>query len=266
MRRFLNLFLRLAPAWILAVSLLASSAWAGAGPDKLRIAYTEFPPIEYQNELGEPAGPFIELTRKVVEEAGYEAEFIFLPVSRIYLYLKSGTIDLWPGLAGIPSLQGEVLESWVNAYPVQLNVWYLEGSDALTHFEQLKGKTVIVIAGYTYGGLLSWLERKEYVTLTSAPDSRAALEMLKLKRGDYALDYVQPLQEILNHPTDSMIRGSELRSRYTAWLYSLAIPRAALLRDELDDAYLRLVARGELPPVRESDSDYIIPGFPDGPR
>ncbi|PCM44050.1 substrate-binding periplasmic protein [Marinobacter sp. ANT_B65] len=264
MRRFLNLFLRLAPAWILAISILASPAWAGA--DKLRIAYTEFPPIEYQNERGEPAGPFIELTRKVVEEAGYEAEFIFLPVSRIYLYLKSGTIDLWPGLAGIPSLQGEVLESWVNAFPVKLNVWYLEDTDALTHFEQLKGKSVIVIAGYTYGGLLSWFERTEYVTLTKAPDTRAALEMLKLKRGDYVLDYLQPLKEILTYPSDSKIRGSELRSRYAAWLFSLASSRAALLRDELDDAYLRLVRRGVVSPVRDTDSDYIIPGFPDGPR
>lgn len=250
----------------LVIAILARPVWADVDSYKLRIGYTEFPPIEYQNELGEPAGYFIELTRKVVKEAGYEAEFIYLPVSRIYLYLKDGTVDLWPGLSGVPGIQEEVLESWVNTEPVPLFAWYLEASEPLTHFDQLAGKTVIVISGYTYGGLLSTLENSENIRLTEAPNSRAALEMLKLKRGDYVLDYRQPLEAILTQPSDSKIRGSELRSRYLAWLFSLASPRAALLREEFDDAYLRLVSRGEVPPVRDSDSDFVIPGFPERPR
>ncbi|MDO6441716.1 MULTISPECIES: ABC transporter substrate-binding protein [unclassified Marinobacter] len=247
----------------LAIAVTASPVWADTASNRLRIAYTEFPPIEYQNDQGEPAGYFIELTRKVVEEAGYEADFIYLPVSRIYLYLKRGLVDLWPGLSNIPGVQGEVLESWVNVYPVQLNAWYLEGSEPLTHFDQLEGKTLIVIGGYTYGGLISWLERSERIQLSEAPNNRAALEMLKLKRGDYVLDYREPVQEILTHPEDSMIRGVELRSRYAAWLYSLVSPRAAVLRDELDDAYLRLVSRGEAPSYQDFYSDYVIPGFPE---
>ncbi|MBL1272021.1 MAG: transporter substrate-binding domain-containing protein [Oceanospirillales bacterium] len=254
------------PLLLLAIAVLASPVFAETGPNTLRIGYTEFPPIEYQNEQGEPAGFFIDLTREVVKEAGYTPEFIYLPVSRIYLYLKSGAIDLWPGLSGIPSLQGEVLESWVNAHPVQLSAWYLESSEPLLHFDQLEGKTVIVIGGYTYGGLLAWLEASGRILLTEAPNNRAALEMLKLKRGDYVLDYRQPVEAILTQPADSMIRESELRSRYSAWLFSLASPRAALLREELDDAYLRLVSRGEAPPVQDLDSGFVIPGFPEGPR
>ena len=254
------------PFLLLVISVLASPVFAEAGSNTLRIGYTEFPPVEYQNEQGEPAGIFIDLTREVVKEAGYKPEFIYLPVSRIYLYLKNGTIDLWPGLSGIPSLQGEVLESWVNAYPVQLSAWYLETSEPLLHFDQLEGKTVIVIGGYTYGGLRAWLEASGSIVLTEAPNHRAALEMLKLKRGDYVLDYRQPVEAILTQPADNMIRESELRSRYSAWLFSLASPRAALLREELDDAYLRLVSRGEAPPLRDPDSSFVIPGFPEGAR
>jgi len=247
---------------LLAMITLAGPALAEADDNKLRIAYTEFPPIEYQNEQGEPAGHFIELTRKVVQEAGYEAEFIYLPVSRIYLYLKSGTVDLWPGLSGVPVLEREVLESWANVYPVQLSAWYLESSEPLTHFDQLEGKTVIVIGGYTYGGLLTWLKASSHVRLTQAPNNRAALEMLKLKRGDYVLDYREPIEKVLDQTTDSMIRGSDVRLRYSAWLFSLASPKAALLREEFDDAYLRLVSRGEAPPIRDFNSGYVIPGFP----
>ncbi|WP_298451620.1 transporter substrate-binding domain-containing protein [uncultured Marinobacter sp.] len=247
---------------MLATVTLSGPVLADIARKKVRIAYTEFPPAEYRNEQGEPAGFFVDLTRKVVEEAGYEPEFIYLPVSRVYLYLKSGAVDLFPGLSGVPTLKYEVLESWVNVYPTRLNAWHLEDSEPLTHFDQLEGKTVIVIGGYTYGGLLSWLEKSGRIRLTEAPNSRAALEMLKLKRGDYVLDYRETVSDMLTRPSDSKIRGSEVRSRYSAWLYSLANPRAAVLREDLDDAYLRLVSRGETPPVRAFKAGFVIPGFP----
>lgn len=264
MRKSTALFL----FWSAFIALLAMTAFVNpvladnTEPATLRIAYTEFPPIEYQTEDGEPAGHFIDLTRKVVQEAGYKAEFIYLPIGRIYLYLKNGTVDIWPGLSGVQALQGKVLESRASAYLVQLSAWSLESTEPLTHFDQLDGKTVIVIAGYTYGSLLSWLENSDRMHLTQAPNNRAALEMLKLKRGDYILDYRPPVNEILAQPSDSQIVESEVRTRKSAWLYSLANPKAALLRDTLDDAYLRLVEKGEAPPSGDLGSNYVVPGFP----
>ncbi|MGO1463482.1 MAG: substrate-binding periplasmic protein [Marinobacter sp.] len=248
---------------MLTLAMLTGSALAQTSGNTVRIGYTDFPPMEYQNEQGEPAGHFIELTRNVVQEAGYEAEFIYLPVSRIYLYLKNGTIDLWPGVSGITDLEGEVLESWMNVYPVHLSAWYLESSGPLVHLDQLQGKIAIVISGYTYGGLLSWLKQSSQVRLTQAPNNRAALEMLKLKRGDYVLDYREPVEMILNETADGTIRGVNIRSRYSAWLYSLASPRAAVLRDAFDDAYLSLLRRGEVPSVQDFNSGQTIPGFPE---
>jgi polar amino acid transport system substrate-binding protein len=232
----------------------------------LRVAYLEFPPISYQAADGTPAGSFIELTRKVALEAGYQPDFIYLPVSRVYLYLTNGAIDVWPGVTEVPSLEDEVLESWVSPFPVQLSAWYREGTPPLEHFDQLQGKRVIVIGGYTYGGLKGWLERNRGIKLTEAPNHRSAVDMLKRKRGDYLLDYQAPVQEILKERSSSVIRESEVRTRNTAWVFSLANPRAALLRNEFDDAYLRLVEKGEVPPVRELSSGYVIPGFPEDVR
>ncbi|MGO1502628.1 MAG: substrate-binding periplasmic protein, partial [Marinobacter sp.] len=131
------------------------------------------------------------------------------------------------------------------------------------HLDQLQGKIVIVIGGYTYGGLLSWMEASSQIRITQAPNNRAALEMLKLKRGDYLLDYREPVEMILNETADSMIRGTDIRSRYSAWLYSLASPRSAMLREAFDDAYLRLLRRGEAPSVQDFNSGVVIPGFPE---
>ncbi|MBU2952975.1 substrate-binding periplasmic protein [Marinobacter sp. F3R08] len=251
--------------FLLAVTLLAMGAHAHGGVpgNPLRVAYVEFPPITYQTPDGKPAGMFIEFTRKVAVEAGYEPEFVYLPVSRAYLYLTNGKVDVWPGLTNIPALDGEVLESWASPLPAQLSAWYLAGTQPLDHFDKLLNKTVIVIGGYTYGGLLYWLESKDSIRVTEAPNHRSALDMLKRGRGDYLLDYRQPVMDTLEVPADSMIRESEVRSRNLAWLFSLANPRAAIVREAFDDAYIRLAETGEVPPVRKLKEGYVIPGFPE---
>ncbi|WP_257900246.1 substrate-binding periplasmic protein [Marinobacter sp. F4206] len=232
-------------------------------PKTLRIAYVEFPPMTYRNHAGQPDGEMIDITRKVVEEAGYVPEFIYLPVSRVYLYLSNGQIDLWPGLTDIPSLEGEILESWVSPLAIQLSAWYREGMAPLENFSQLKGKTVIVIGGYTYAGLINWLNRSDDIRITEAPNHRSAIDMLKRNRGDYLLDYRQPVNQVLTYPSDSEVVESEVRTRNIAWLFSLASPRAAVLREEFDDAYLRLAAAGDVPPVRTITPGFVIPGFPE---
>jgi len=251
---------------LLAIVASSSMAETGGKGQVVTIAYNEFPPFAHHTESGEASGLIIEMTRKVVEEAGYEPEFLFLPISRIYLYLKNGTVDAWPGLTNIPQLEGEVLESWAQPLSVQLSAWYLEGNPPLKHFNDLQGKTVIVIGGYTYAGMIQWLRESDQILVTEAPNHRAAIDMLKRRRGDYVLDYHAPVQEILTEPSDSVVRESEVRSRTAAWLFSLANPRAAILREEFDDAYLRLVQRGELPAIHPNGHGYVIPGFPEAYR
>ena len=255
--------------WLFLFALLAPTFAQGeeTAAKTVRIAYVEFPPITFRSEVGHADGELIDITRKVVREAGYVPDFVHLPISRVYLYLKSGQIDVWPGLTNIPSLDGEVLESWVSPMPVQLSVWYQKGKGSpLEHFDQLRGKRVIVIAGYTYAGLINWLNQAEDIRITEAPNHRAAVDMLKRNRGDYVLDYRQPIKQILTEPSDQNVLESEVRTRNTAWLFSMAQPRAAILREEFDDAYLRLVQAGEVPPVRELSPGFVIPGFPEAYR
>lgn len=251
-------------AWLSGALLLSGTAHAAADTRPvLKVAYAEFPPIEYRNDKGEAAGLFIDLTRKVAAEAGFTLEFVYLPVGRIYLYLQNGTVDLWPGLTGIPSLRDDVLESWASPLPVQLSAWYVEGTPPLAQFKDLEGRRPIVIGGYTYGGLLNKLQAAKNVEITEAPNHRAGIDMLKRNRGDYLLDYRQPVMEILRQPSDRMLRQSEVRTRNTAWLFSLVNHDASDLREAFDDAYLRLAERGEIPPVRKLSTGFVLPGFPE---
>lgn len=242
---------------------LSASETSSEAASTVRVAYVEFPPISYRNEQGEPTGEFVDITRKVAAEAGYQLEFIYLPVARTYLYLTNGTIDLWMGLTDIPALKDDVLESWISPIPVELSAWYLEGAPPVDHMDRLRNKTVILIGGYTYAGLRDWLTAQPDIRITEAPNHRSGLNMLKRQRGDYLLDYRQPVQETLSRNSDAEIRESEMRSRNAAWLFSLANPRAAILREAFDDAYLRLAERGEVPPVRRFQQTYVVPGFPE---
>ena len=228
----------------------------------LRVGYTEFVPFTYQNSRGQPAGAFIDITRKVMAEAGYTPEFLFLPPSRMLLHLRTGALDLAPTLSGTPLVVYETLESWVSPDSMELHAWHLDTTQALTEFDQLRHKRLIVISGYNYGGLITWMDTQSDIHMTEAPDHRAGLEMLKRDRGDYLLDYHIPVQALLSLPEDAHILSTAISSREGVWVFSLTNPRAALLREEFDDAYIRLAEKGEVPPLRRLAPAYRIPGFP----
>lgn len=257
---------RAVKAWLLAavvaVSALMQTAMADTGRPTLTVGYAEFPPLEYLDDNNRAAGVFVELTRKVAEEAGFDLEFVYLPISRTYFYLKNGVIDLWPGLTQIPELQGHVLESETSPLPVQLSVWSLEGTPTATRFESFHDRILILIAGYTYGGLREYLEQQDNIRLTYAPNHLAALYMLERNRGHYLLDYQHPVREVMKEYGITGIQEQQVRTRYTSWLFSRQNPDSHRLREAFDAAYRRLEARGEVPPAITKDADYLLPGFP----
>ncbi|MDC0660931.1 substrate-binding periplasmic protein [Marinobacter sp. SS21] len=258
--------------WLIAVvvvvgTLVQTVAIASSGPSESRpqiltVGYVEFPPLEFMDEHNRASGRFIELTRQVAAEAGYDLEFAYLPISRIYFYLKNGVIDLWPGLSQIPELQDQVLESEISPVPVRLSVWSLDGSAPVTRFESFHDRILILITGYTYGGLRDYLEQQDSIRLTYAPNHLAALYMLQRDRGHYLLDYQFPVREVMKEQGISGIQEQEVRTRYSAWLFSRKNPHSRRLQRDFDAAYRRLEARGEVPPAIARDADFLLPGFP----
>lgn len=254
--------------WVLSLcSFAVVSMPAPANPVQerqiVKVGYTEFAPLTYQNSRKEAAGEFIEITRKVVIEAGYNPVFQYLPPSRLTLYLSTGDIDLAPYGSRSPPLRNTTLESWISPVSLKLSVWHLDTTERPEHFNTVAGKRVIVVRGYTYGGLLDYMISNGNISLTEAPDHRAAIDMLKLDRGDYLLAFNFPVEVLLEPAKDANVRATGVSSVDGVLLYSLSNPRAAVLREELDDAYIRLSEKGEVPPPQRIDIRLDIPGFPD---
>lgn len=210
--------------------------------DKIKVAYVEFPPIEFKNKDGAPSGTLINITKMVLDNAGLDYEFIYLPIARAYLYIKEGNVDLWPGLIGIPSLQGRVLESKSIPGSITLSAFYLKGTPPLSNVQQLSGTDTILINGYTYAGLINRLTKPSFkMKALFTPSHESGLKMLQLRRGDYFLDYNEPVYAYLkDNPMDN-IEHSVLNKRYASFIVSKKHPNAKQLLNKLDQSYEQLL-------------------------
>ncbi len=65
----------------------------------LKVRVSQWPPQYYQDDDGNWTGVDIEIAQAIIEEAGFEAEFIALPWARGLRYLKNGKIDMILGFA-----------------------------------------------------------------------------------------------------------------------------------------------------------------------
>jgi polar amino acid transport system substrate-binding protein len=216
---------------------------------KLKVAFVEFPPMEYVGSSNKPAGVFIDITKAVLDNAGIDFEFVQLPVSRTYLYIKDGNIDLWPGLAGIPALQGYVIESHSIPVTITLSAWHLKNNTNIEGISDLTAKTVILINGYTYGGLLYKITKPEFgMTALYAPNHLSGLKMLQRGRGQYLLDYNEPIFNQLETYSVEDLSHTMLNIRDGAFIISKKTPKAQQLRQILDQSYKQLVSEGKIKP------------------
>lgn len=131
------------------VVLLGMSAPVAAKP--VTLAYVDFPPYEYQID-GKPAGVLVEIVQDVFKRAGVELELVFYPFKRALAEVKAGRID---GLFNFYKNK-ERLQHFDYSDPVITNplVLFVKNDSDLTFsgkLDDLKGKRIAAMLGYTYG-------------------------------------------------------------------------------------------------------------------
>lgn len=184
------------PLIFLLSLLLVGTAPASEEPATLHAAYIDFPPLGYTNQDGEADGEVVRLANQLATEIGVKLTWQEYPLSRIYLNLQQGSVDLWPGTSGIPAIMEHTLESTTLGRSITLSAYHRPETPAITGWEDLAGKRIIIIRGYTYRGRLDTIMRESRATVT-APNHRAGLRLLDLERGDYLLDFSRPMERAL---------------------------------------------------------------------
>jgi len=191
----LKALLYLAVTVILGVP--AASLAEPTAPRILNVGYYEFAPAIYTDAHGTARGELAELTRRVARQAGYGVRFRALPSARLYGALEKGSIDLWPGAQGKPELAAHTLEGRHMLSQINLNLYHRAGTPAPRIPEDLAGKSLILIGGYSYWPNINALLDDPGLDLRVLRTSNhlSALEMLRRNRGDYLLDYQIPVEQ-----------------------------------------------------------------------
>jgi len=103
-----------------------------------------YPPYEFIDKQGKPAGFNVELTRAIAEVMGLNVEIRLGPWSGMRRALESGEVDIVQGMAFSRERTGEVDFSTPHALLYQ-SIWTRRDDRRIRSLEDLRGKEVIVM-------------------------------------------------------------------------------------------------------------------------
>ncbi|HLA31333.1 MAG TPA: transporter substrate-binding domain-containing protein [Pseudomonas sp.] len=235
--------------------MLAAVLWCGAShaatpaaaKPLVQVGYYEFPPYSYSDSQGRPSGAILRLTKRLLEHAGYSAEIRAYPSARLYSGLQDGSVQVWPGAPGKPELLEHSLETRNQVGEIVLNLYFRRDTLLPRLPEDLKGRGLIMITGYSYWQPVNQLINDPALAIEQHRTSThtAALEMLQRRRGDFLLDYQTPVEQARKNLGISELPFLQLQRIPLKLIVSRHAPGAEALRDALDRAYEELQAAGE---------------------
>jgi len=235
--------LRLLP---LLLSLIAPPALAG--PPELEFVYPDQSVWTTRLDLrGEPVNPLLELATTLLGRAGLSWHGRAYPAARMFERLREGSEQV-SMLVASPALAACCLLSRKPVAAVELRVYRKAGTPPVHRREDLTGKTVITIRGYSYGGLLDFIEAPGNRVVHSATARHdSAFAMLAAGRGDYLVEYPGPAAEVLaDHPVAGL--AFDVLSRLDVHLVlSRRYPDAPAVMERLEAIAETLAAEGAHP-------------------
>lgn len=211
------------------------------------VGYYDFPPSVSTSPEGRAEGPLVDLLTRLLQRAGYAAEFRGLPIARLYNDMREGRVDLWAGAPAKPELAGYVLESDRPLSEVRLNLYYRPDTPPPNVRDELGGKVVIMLSGYSY-----WPRTRELlfdptrkVQELRTNHRASALALLLRKRGDYLLDYQLPMEKTIRDAGLSPLPHVTLEALPIRLIVSRKSDNAEVLLQRLDAAFDQMRAEGE---------------------
>ena len=233
---------------VLLAWLCCAPAQAQQAPElTISVGYYEFPPYSWTDEHGLPRGSILVLTERLLRHAGYRGQYRSLPNARLYAGLRDGSVQLWPGAGGKTELDGHTFEARNAIGEIKLALYARPGQPAPRIPDDLHGRGIILISGYSYWPAVNRLlaDRSLELRLHRTSSHLSALEMLLRQRGDYLLDYQDPVRQASRTLGLAELPYTELQNLQLRLIASRSAAGSAELLEALDRAYEELRAAGE---------------------
>lgn len=234
---------------LLSTLLVAVPVMAEPDQEPLEFGYINLPPFGFTDNQGRSKGYLVALARRVFEAMDEPVRFIQHPATRLYRQVDSGKTAFTLAAADLNRLNQTAVESSQAAMRLTLALYRRKGTDAITELSQLKDQHVVLMKGYSYGELGSFLEREaDNMRITEARSHKSALRMIQFGRADYLLNYQTAADTTI---AQERIRGleREVISEVDVQLFvSRALENAQSLADEWDHHLRSLRRNDQLPP------------------
>lgn len=210
-------------------------------PLLLKYGYPEQPPRAFTNSQGEPDGYYPRLLKILLGRADMQWQGASYPAKRLMINLDSGETN-FSILVKNPVLEKCCLYGSKPVWFDELRAYYVGNKPALRKREDLVGKRIITLAGFAYGGLITFIEDPaNRIENNPAQSHQAAFEMLDAGRADYLLDYAEPAasEGLAKHPVANL-RSEVLDTVHMYFVLSRSYPNARAVLDRLDTLYQKM--------------------------
>jgi polar amino acid transport system substrate-binding protein len=235
-------------AAVLFLGLFLSAFVGGASAAPLKTAYVEFPPFTYTDTDGSPKGNLIDLLAKVSADAGLTYTAESAPARRLFQGVADGSYDLFLGIKTPEVFQGTTVIGQSVIARIDLHAYGIGQVPVIKAREDLSGKKVIVLTGYSYGGWRAYMDDPaNKVEVIEARTPEQALQLLTAGRAPVLLQYSLPMAQATDGRTVTDLKSTLISSLDCYFAVSAKRPDAAETVAKLDGSFYKLKAAGALP-------------------
>ncbi len=219
----------------LAVSLFTAVPAPAAEP--VRLVYVEFFPYSF-TEDGEPAGVLIDAFETAAERLGFAYTVESAPAKRLFQGIARGEYDVFLGVRSAQAFAGTTLVSDSVIARIELRAWALGEAPPIRAREDLAGRSLITMAGYTYGGWRAYIDDPANgVTAIEATSPSQALQLLERGRAPVLLQYRLPMEQALAGRSLPELRSTLISSTDLHIVVSNRMPDGAAFLRRLETAF-----------------------------
>ncbi|MBF0377895.1 MAG: transporter substrate-binding domain-containing protein [Desulfamplus sp.] len=214
---------------------------------EVKIGVLHFPPFYVVEEGQEPSGILIDYIKASLDKCSITYSIEGYPAKRVYKNLANGISNIFLGPKGVPEFEGNVIYGNEKVIQIDLRIYTRGDTQLLKTKEELKGRTILIIRGYGYGGLIKYLEDPtNNITLDVTDGHELAFKKLQMKRADYLLDYSAPAETTLKSVIIPGIQNHSISLLDVFFIVSKKTPDAEKLLKQLEQAFVDLKKEGKL--------------------
>ncbi|TVO70750.1 substrate-binding periplasmic protein [Sedimenticola selenatireducens] len=190
---------------LISLLIFPAISWADDSTPEIEYAYPNQSVWTIRtDDKGILKNPLLDFAATLFSQANMKWHSAPYPAKRLFSNLKNG-ISNFAILVRANSLKECCIFSQAPVTRTELRVYRLNNAAPIQSMDDLKGKRVITILGYSYGTLGRFIRNKENkIERFNAPNHQSAFAMLAHKRAEYLLDYTGPSAEVL---ADNPIEG-----------------------------------------------------------